>query len=168
MWNGREQRKRKRWLKDHILGPWQRRGCLGREVRYALVMILKHSQKGRQWLSKVNNYEDTPYWLNACWLCKFDHMISFDLTVQFENRTNRCDHWNLKIIFMMCNEWINACNAIMIFKVHVWSFRSSSLIKSWVQNRVCTPILKNSSFYWFTNEFILIIRNYMALVGDIT
>ena len=67
MWNGREQRKRKRWLKDHILGPWQRRGCLGREVRYALVMILKHSQKGRQWLSKVNNYEDTPYWLNACW-----------------------------------------------------------------------------------------------------
>ena len=59
MWNGREQRKKKRWLKDHILGPWQRRGCLGREVRYALVMILKHSQKGRQWLSKVNNYEDT-------------------------------------------------------------------------------------------------------------
>ena len=39
---------------------------------------------------------------------------------------------------MTCNKWINACNAIMIFWVHGWSFQSSSLIKSWVQNRVST------------------------------
>ena len=33
-------------------------------------------------------------------------------------------------------EQIDACNAIMIFGVHGWSFQSSSLVKSWVQNRV--------------------------------
>ena len=43
---------------------------------------------------------------------------------------------------------IDVCNAIMIFAVHGWSFKSFSLIKSWVQNWVsigmtpiCPPIL---------------------------
>jgi len=31
---------------------------------------------------------------------------------------------------------IDACNAIMIFGVHGWSFKLFSLIKSWVQNWV--------------------------------
>ena len=31
-------------------------------------------------------------------------------------------------------EKMDACNAIMIFGVHGWSFKSFSLIKSWVQN----------------------------------
>ena len=31
-------------------------------------------------------------------------------------------------------EQIDACNAIMIFGVHGWSFQPSSLIKSWMQN----------------------------------
>ena len=35
-------------------------------------------------------------------------------------------------------ERIHACNAIMIFGVHEWSFKSFSLFKSWVQNRVST------------------------------
>ena len=59
---------------------------------------------------------------------------------------------------MICNEWINACNAriklmyvmqeqidasnaIMIFEVHEWSFKSFSLIKSWVQNWVSAKLL---------------------------
>ena len=46
-WNGCEQRKRKHWLYDPILGPCQRRDCLGKEVRYAHDMVLKHSEKGR-------------------------------------------------------------------------------------------------------------------------
>ena len=35
-------------------------------------------------------------------------------------------------------EQIDACNAIMNFEVHEWSFKSSFLIKSWVQNLVST------------------------------
>ena len=42
-------------------------------------------------------------------------------------------------------EQIDACDARMIFFffffVHGWSLQSSSLIKSWVQNRVSTPLL---------------------------
>ena len=39
----------------------------------------------------------------------------------------------------VCNaRTIDASNAIMIFGVHGWSFKSFSLIKSWVQNRVST------------------------------
>ena len=45
-WSGYEQRKRKRWLESFILSPCQRRDCLKKEVRYALDIILKHSQKG--------------------------------------------------------------------------------------------------------------------------
>ena len=45
--NNCEQRKRKSWLKDPSLGPWQRRDYIEKEVRYAPDMILKHSQKGR-------------------------------------------------------------------------------------------------------------------------
>ena len=36
----------------------------------------------------------------------------------------------------------DACDEIMIFGVHGWSFKSFSLIKSWVQNRV-------STYTWF-------------------
>ena len=43
-----------------------------------------------------------------------------------------------KLIHVM-SEQIDACNAIMIFRVHEWSFQSFSLIKSWVQNQVFTP-----------------------------
>ena len=42
-WNGCEQRKRKSWLKDPILGPCQRRDCIGKKVRYAPDLVLKHS-----------------------------------------------------------------------------------------------------------------------------
>ena len=38
----------------------------------------------------------------------------------------------------------DACDAriiIFFFWVHGWSLQSSSLIKSWVQNRVSTPLL---------------------------
>ena len=31
-------------------------------------------------------------------------------------------------------EQIDACNAIMIFRVRGWSYKSFSMIKSWVQN----------------------------------
>ena len=46
-WKGCTQRKSKCWLKDPILGLCQRRDCLGKEVRFVLDMVLKHSQKGR-------------------------------------------------------------------------------------------------------------------------
>ena len=52
---------------------------------------------------------------NACRSCKLDHGISFNSTVRFGNRAYRRDRQNLKIIFMICNEWINACNAILNF-----------------------------------------------------
>ena len=42
-----------------------------------------------------------------------------------------------KLIHVM-HEQMDACNAIMIFLVHGWSFKSFSLIKSWVQNWVPT------------------------------
>ena len=46
-WSGCERGKRKRWLKDLILGQCQRHDYLGKEVRYAPDMVLKHLQKGR-------------------------------------------------------------------------------------------------------------------------
>ena len=52
---------------------------------------------------------------NACRLCKPDHAISFNPTVRFGNRVHRRDHENLNIVFMICNEWIYSCNAIMNF-----------------------------------------------------
>ena len=52
---------------------------------------------------------------NACKPCKPDHAISFNLTVRLGNWVHRRNRENLKIIFMVCNEWINACNAIMNF-----------------------------------------------------
>ena len=45
-WSGCEQRKGKHWLQGSILSPCQGRDCLGKEVRYASDMVLKHSQKG--------------------------------------------------------------------------------------------------------------------------
>ena len=39
-------------------------------------------------------------------------------------------------------EQIDACNAIMIYGVHGWSFQSFSFIKSWVQNQVSTHTQK--------------------------
>ena len=57
----------------------------------------------------------------------------------------------------------DACNAKIIFWVHGWSLQSSSMIKSWVQNRVSTqPIFKNHDYpltdfsrkpYRFTSEW---------------
>ena len=52
---------------------------------------------------------------NAYKSCKLDHAISFNLTVRLGNWVHCRDRENLKIIFMVCNEWINACNAIMNF-----------------------------------------------------
>ena len=43
-WSGCEQRKRKHWLQHPILGPFQRRDCLGKKVRYAPDMVLKHKK----------------------------------------------------------------------------------------------------------------------------
>ena len=45
-WSDCEQRKRKRWLQSSILNLCQRRDYLGKKVRYASDMVLKHSQKG--------------------------------------------------------------------------------------------------------------------------
>ena len=42
---------------------------------------------------------------------------------------------------------IDACNVIMIFGVQGWSFQLSSLIKSWVQNRVSTKLLHILEMY---------------------
>ena len=54
-------------------------------------------------------------------------------------------------------EQINACNAIMIFGLHEWSFKSFSLIKSWMQNRVSTPTsiwgLANFLDFYFLGEY---------------
>ena len=47
-WNGYEQRKRKYWIKDPILGPCQRRDYFGKKVRYAPNMGLKYLQRRRQ------------------------------------------------------------------------------------------------------------------------
>ena len=44
-WSGCEQRKGKHWLQGSILSLCQGRVCLGKEVRYASNMVLKHSQK---------------------------------------------------------------------------------------------------------------------------
>ena len=45
-WSGCEQRKRKHWLQNPIIGSYQRHDYLGKEVRYTPDMVLKHSQKG--------------------------------------------------------------------------------------------------------------------------
>ena len=37
-------------------------------------------------------------------------------------------------------EQIDACDARMIFFVHGWSLQLSSLVKSWMQNRMSTLI----------------------------
>ena len=47
-------------------------------------------------------------------------------------------------------EQIDACNAIMIFGVHGWSFKSFSLIKSWVQNWVSTIYMKSDLEIWIS------------------
>ena len=53
---------------------------------------------------------------NVCWSCKLDHAISFNSTVWFGNQAYHYDHQNFKIIFMIHNKWINACNAIKNFE----------------------------------------------------
>ena len=44
-WSGCEQRKRKHGLQSSILSPCQRRDYLGKEIRYASDMVLKHLQE---------------------------------------------------------------------------------------------------------------------------
>ena len=64
--------------------------------------------------------------------------------------------WSLEFQnhFYICNEWINACNAIMIFGVHGWSFQSSSLIKSWVENWVSTGWYRFMGQFWKSSMFV--------------
>ena len=54
-------------------------------------------------------------------------------------------------------EKIDVCNAIMIFGLHKLSFKSFSLIKSWMQNRVSTPTsiwgLANFLDFYFLGEY---------------
>ena len=62
-------------------------------------------------------------------------------------------------------EPIDACDAIMIFLVHGWSFKSLFLIKSWVQNWVSTMLY----IYWllsitllsFTSKRLVIVEFYL-------
>ena len=46
-WNDCEQRKRKCWLKDPILGSCQRRDCLGKEDRKSTRLNSSHSDLSR-------------------------------------------------------------------------------------------------------------------------
>ena len=62
-------------------------------------------------LIKINHVWSTLPRHNTCWPCKLDHAISFDPMIRFGNWKHRCDCLNLKIIFMVCNEGIDACNA---------------------------------------------------------
>ena len=52
-------------------------------------------------------------------------------------RISRSFLWSVMIELMhVTQRQIDACNASMILRVHGWSFKSFSLIKSWVQNWV--------------------------------
>ena len=50
-------RKKKCWLQDSILIPCQGHDCLGKEVKYASDMVLKHSQKGDSDLQRLATIE---------------------------------------------------------------------------------------------------------------
>ena len=52
-------------------------------------------------------------------------------------------------------EQIDACNAIMIFEIHEWSFKSFSLIKSWVQNWVSIDIFVKLKYSIYVQLIIL-------------
>ena len=47
---------------------------------------------------------------------------------------NELMHVMQRQVMHVMQEQIDTCIAIMIFKVHGWSFKSFSLNKSWVQN----------------------------------
>ena len=54
-------------------------------------------------------------------------------------RISRSFSWyEINELMHVMQKQIDACNAIMIFGVHEWSFKSFSLIKSWLQNWVFT------------------------------
>ena len=70
-----------------------------------------------------------------------DHanLIMRYLSIQWSNLETKHTIVTIRIsrsFFMICNEWIDACNATMTFGVHGYSFQSSFLIKSCVQNQV--------------------------------
>ena len=52
---------------------------------------------------------------NACRPCKLDHAISFNPTIRFGNWHTVATVRIWRSFFMICNEWINACNAIVNF-----------------------------------------------------
>ena len=60
--------------------------------------------------------------MNACRSRKLDLVISFNLTIWFGNQAYCHDHWNLKFIFMICDEWFNAWNEVMIFRYFFFFF----------------------------------------------
>ena len=66
---------------------------------------------------------------------------------------------------MKCNECIKACNAIMIFGVHGWSFQPSSLIKSRVQNRVSTMATSTSSST-SSNSLVNVMNQPLLLLSN--
>ena len=85
-------------------------------------------------------------------------------------RTSRSFLWYVMNELMhVMQEQIDACNAIMIFGVHGWSFQPSSLIKLLVQNRVSTHIIIQSMAYRFTytcsskKDKVLITNKWMFM-----
>ena len=92
-----------------------------------------------------------------------EKLISWYLSIRWSNLGN--GHIvaivSLKIFFMICDEWFNAWNVIVIFGYSEWSFQSSYKIKLWVQNWVSTILycktflFKIYYFYFFLDTSLL-------------
>ena len=92
-----------------------------------------------------------------------EKLISWYLSIRWSNLGN--GHIvaivSLKIIFMICEEWFNVWNVIVIFGYSKWSFQSSSKIKLWMQNWVSTILycktflFKIYYFYFFLDTSLL-------------
>ena len=68
---------------------------------------------------------------------------------------NELKHVMQKKLIRVMQEQIDACNAIMIFRVHEWSFKSFPLIKSWVQNQVSALGYHHSPYNLFFNSNVM-------------
>ena len=114
----------------------------------------------------------------ACWTC---NLIMRYLSIRWSNletghtiitvRISRSFLWYAmnELIHVMQRQ-IDACNAIMIFGVYRWSFKSFSLIKSWVQNWVSTFALKvsvhfsSSLIFFFYKMLVAVLLEMHASV----
>ena len=78
----------------------------------------------------------------------------------YNARTNWCKWWRNKMMHVM-QEWF-----FFFFFVHRWSLQSSSLIKSWVQNRVSTMICESRFFILLAKTFETILYTTLPkLIG---